>query len=113
MPTPGTDDPIPALPLPTREDIVRTAGVLFPAEQVSAVLAILDRYRSPSWSQDGLRVQRAVLVLSEGRLEKLEEFEREAERDFRNVLYWYEYTKAGVALRLALEARLAAAKSAP
>ncbi len=110
MTTSDADQPIPALPIPTREDIVRAAEVLYPAEEVPAVLAVLARYRGPAWSKDALRVQRAVLVLSEGRFEKLEEFEAEAERDFRNVLYWYEYTKPGVALRFALEARLAAAQ---
>ncbi len=107
MNRPNFEKPIPALPQPTREDLLRTAEVLFPADRVAAVLEVLDRYQSPGWSEDGLRVKRAVLVLSEGDFQKLEEFLAEAVKDYRNVLYWYEYTKPGVELRFALEARLA------
>ncbi len=107
MTDPRFEKPIPALPLPTREYLVRVAHALFPADRVAPVLSVLDGYESPPFSQDGLRVKMAVLVLSEGSFEKLEEFAAEAMRDYRNVLYWYEYTKPGVELRFALERRLA------
>ena len=110
MKPPGAETPIPALPPPTREYLVRVAETLFPADQVDGALAVVDRYQAPSGSNDGLRVKMAVLVLSEGDFAKLVDFQAEAERDYRNVLYWYEYTKPGVALRFALEARLAAAR---
>jgi len=58
-------------------------------------------------------VQMAVLALSEGGLDKLREFTREASRDYRNVLYWSEFTKPGTERRVALEQRLADAGQSP
>jgi hypothetical protein len=48
-----------------------------------------------------------MLALSERTLGKLREFAGETNRDYRNVLYWSEFSRGGAGVRLALDQRLA------
>ena len=95
-----------AAPLPDRKDLINAIEVLFPEEERKLVLNLLDEYQTGIWKESSERVKMAVLVLSEGSIEKLKEFVEEAKRDYRNVLYWSEYTKPGLALRADLEKRI-------
>lgn len=60
----------------------------FPGEQAEA-MTLLNRYESES-AAGRLRVQLAVLKLSQGDLRKLQEFIEVARTDYRDVLFWAE-----------------------
>ena len=95
-----------AAPLPDRKDLMNAIEVLFPEEEQQLALTLLEGYETGLWKESRERVQMAALVLSEGDIGKLKQFIEEARKDYRNVLYWSEYTKPGLALRTDLESRI-------
>lgn len=98
---------------PTREELIAAVRLLFGGD-ADEVIAILDRYDEKRiWIERRERVQMAVVGLSKGALDGIREFLDEANRDYRNVLYWFEFTKPGLRLREALERRLGEAGLAP
>jgi hypothetical protein len=74
-----------------RQVVLAKVAEVFPQEDPAAVLALLDTYGVEPYERERERVQLAVLKLSEGRLERLEEFVRVAKRDYRDALAWAEY----------------------
>ncbi|MBF0558542.1 MAG: hypothetical protein HQL08_07150 [Nitrospirae bacterium] len=98
--------PLDAAPLPDRNDIVNAVEVLFPEDERELAMTLLDQYDTGIWKERKERIQMATLILSEGSIEKLKGFIKEATQDYRNVLYWCEYTKQGVALRSDMEGKL-------
>jgi hypothetical protein len=64
---------------------------LFPLEERSAAVAILDRYGSALHEREPVRVRVAALKLSGGNLAELERVIGQAKRDYRDVLAWAEY----------------------
>ena len=69
-----------------RDDLTIDAaiGEVFPEADASGVRSLLDEM-CPGQSE---RVRLAVVLLSEGRLDRLRHFAREATLDSRDVLYW-------------------------
>lgn len=92
--------------LPDRNDIIDAVDVLFPEDERELVMTLLDEYDTGIWKERKERIQMAALVLSEGSIEKLKGFIKEANQDYRNVLYWCEYTKQGIELRSDMEGKL-------
>ncbi len=76
-------------PKPVRiaPDVRRAIAVGFSEADRPAALAALRQYRGPETP----RVHRAVLALSAGRLAELEAMIGEANKDYRDVLFWAEY----------------------
>jgi hypothetical protein len=60
---------------------------MFGASSVPGVMKLLDQYTADT-EIGRARVQRAVLMLSEGKIDKLRHFVEQARKDFRDVLYW-------------------------
>ena len=54
------------------------------------MLELLDTYGVESHERERVRVQLAIVKLSEGNEEKLREFVAVAKRDYRDVLFWAE-----------------------
>jgi hypothetical protein len=99
-------------PCPNRDELLAAVRIVFDSDAEEAI-RIVDELDLSKWKESPERVQMTVLALSEGGLDKLREFTREANRDYRNVLYWSEFTKPGTERRLALEQRLADAGLSP
>jgi hypothetical protein len=97
---------------PNRDELLAAVRIVFGSDAEEAIRT-LDELDLSTWKESRERVQMAVLALSEGGLDKLREFTREASRDYRNVLYWSEFTKPGTERRVALEQRLADAGQSP
>ncbi len=72
-----------------RKALEQEAAQLFGAGSWNGVWKILQAYQ-PTGGDDGIRVYRAILKLSEGQIEKLRHFTAQATMDFRDVLYWAE-----------------------
>jgi hypothetical protein len=75
----------------TRELVTRKARDVFPNEDASKIIGILDQYGVRPHEQERERVQLAILKLSGGEVEKLEEEVKVAKRDYRDVLVYAEY----------------------
>ena len=99
-------------PYPSRDELLAAVRIVFGADAHDAIRS-LDEIDLSLWKESRARVQMAVMALSEGALDKLRQFTAEANRDYRNVLYWSEFTRAGAECRLALERRLADAGQSP
>ena len=69
-----------------RDDLTLDGAIreVFPSSDITGVLALLDDV-CPGQPD---RVRLAVVLLSEGRLDRLKHFAREATLDSRDVLYW-------------------------
>jgi hypothetical protein len=80
---------------PTRDSVVSAIKQSFPHENPATVLAVLDRYGVEPYERERERVQLAVLKLSEGNIERLRHYIEAAETDYRDVLYWAEYSTQG------------------
>ena len=74
--------------IPTHETIVAAIRATFPDRDVADILAELDRYGSEPYERERERVQLAILRLSLGNEEKLQQLVREAKTDYRDVLCW-------------------------
>lgn len=76
------------MPEHTRQAVEQEVARLFGPESVTGVLLLLDQYQCPP--HEPHRVHLAVLKLSEGKMERLKYFVKQAQDDFRDVLYWAE-----------------------
>ena len=76
----------------TRDQVKFAANKQFPKDYVQEIMDILDLYGEDKEEQDRERVQLAILKLSNGDMGKLEHYCAMAKDDFRDVLYWAEYT---------------------
>ena len=68
-------------------DVARSA---FAEDQLAVVFEALSRYTGP----EPERVQRAILTLSGGDVDKLSHNVAVALQDYRDVLYWAEYPRS-------------------
>jgi hypothetical protein len=75
----------------TRELVTRKAKEVFPKEDISKIMGILDQYGVRPHEQERERVQLAILKLSGGELEELQKQVRVAKSDYRDVLVFAEY----------------------
>lgn len=71
-----------------QEPLADVARRSFTEDQLVAVFAALERYTGP----EPERVQRAILTLSGGDVGKLSHNVAVALQDYRDVLYWAEYS---------------------
>jgi hypothetical protein len=67
----------------------------FHGEDQNCVLELLASYSGP----ESDRVRWDILELSEGKLEKIGEYVKAAQTDYRDILYWAEYYKNDPLLR--------------
>ena len=78
----------------TCENVEKQLARDFPREDQDELLRLLDSIRLPSTAsnaRDRVRVQRDVLRLSQGNVEKLRHNVEAAKHDYRDVIYWAEY----------------------
>lgn len=75
----------------TRDLVMKKAKEVFPKEDVSKIMSILDQYGVDSYERERERVQIAILKLSEGDMKELEEGVKAAKQDYRDVLAWAEF----------------------
>jgi hypothetical protein len=80
-------DPVPRV---TEEDVLRVIRRDFPSEAPEGVLEALSEY---AWDREPHRVHLAILKLSAGSLEKVQENVRVANTDYRDVLAAAEYPR--------------------
>jgi hypothetical protein len=78
---------------PTRGDVVRLIQGAFPEANWNAVGETLDFYGVAPHEPERERVQIAVLKLSGADEGKLLHFVAVAKQDYRDVLYWSEYSE--------------------
>lgn len=78
----------------TRDDVKAMAEAMFPNEAPGVITSILDEYGTEGHELERDRVQRAVLVLSVGDIDKLLHNVNVAKQDYRDVLMWAEYPEA-------------------
>lgn len=77
------------VPVYTRAQVEREAARIFGKDSVNGIMRLLDQYHSEGPGVE--RVQMGILKLSEGDLAKLRHYVEEAQKDFRDILYWAEY----------------------
>ncbi len=77
----------------SREDVLAAVRQWLPDEDTASVLAVLDAYSTEPYERERERVQIAVLKLSEGDVDKLLQYVTAARLDYRDVLYWAEYSE--------------------
>ena len=73
-----------------RKALEGEATRLFGPGSWNGVWKILGQYQAPG-NQDAIRIYRAILKLSEGKIDLLRHYTTQAVEDFRDVLYWAEY----------------------
>lgn len=76
------------------ESIAALVAGTFPEEQAAEVLKLLADYGVESYEREAERVQRAIISLSEGDLDRLRHFVAAAKADYRDVLFWAENPEA-------------------
>ena len=76
---------------PVREEILTEAARVFPDEDAATILAVLDEYGREPYERERERVQRAILMLANGDVDKLLSYTLAAKQDYRDVLWWAEY----------------------
>jgi hypothetical protein len=69
----------------------------FPQEESAQVLTLLNQYESAAGR---LRVQLAILQLSQGDVDKLREYVEVARTDYRDVLFWAETPEQAKAVKV-------------
>jgi hypothetical protein len=76
--------------IPSRDDVLASIRATFAPHDVEVVIEVLDAYGVETCERERERVQRAVLSLSEGSVDR-REYVAAAKRDYRDVLFWAEY----------------------
>jgi hypothetical protein len=74
------------------KSVQAAAAERFAPELVDEVMAVLSLYGVLPYEVERARVQFAILRLSEGDLSKLYHYADAATQDYRDVLYWAEYS---------------------
>lgn len=77
-------------------DIVRRIASEFAADRIAVATEILE---SCAELKESARVQRCVVHLARGDLDKLREYAHAAEVDYRDVIWWAEYDGGETVLR--------------
>jgi hypothetical protein len=75
----------------TRRKVLQKVAHYWPDADRREIVDVLDHYGSESSEHGRARVQLAILKLSEGQWERLEELVRMAKRDYRDVIAYAEY----------------------
>ena len=78
----------------SREDVLVAVKRWLPNEDTTTVLSVLDAYGTEIYERERERVHIAILKLSEGNVDKLLQYVTAAKQDYRDVLYWAEYSDA-------------------
>jgi hypothetical protein len=74
-------------PKPSRELVLKKLHDCFPdPHQAEEAMAILDTYGTQKWHRERERVQLAILMRSNGQLERLKMVTKVASNDYRDVL---------------------------
>src|SRR5438270_14047212 len=68
----------------------------FEGPDQNGVIELLASY----WGPESERVRWDILELSKGKLEKIGEYVKAAQTDYRDILYWAEYYKYDLLLRV-------------
>ncbi|MEM1210073.1 MAG: hypothetical protein AAGI54_12480 [Planctomycetota bacterium] len=77
---------------PTRELVIQKLHQVFPlATQAEKALVVLDTYGDEQWHREKCRVQLAVLMSCNGKLERLRDLIEIAKLDYRDVLVGAEF----------------------
>ena len=77
------------VPVYTRQQVEAEAARIFGKEAVKGIMQLLDQYHPEG--PGGERVHMGILKLSEGDVSKLRHYVEQAQKDFRDILYWAEY----------------------
>jgi len=72
-----------------RKTLEPEATRLFGSGSWNGVWKVIGRYQPPA-NQSAIRIYRAILKLSEGKIDLLQHYTTQAIEDFRDVLYWAE-----------------------
>ncbi len=75
-----------------RESVLRVVRKQFPAVYTQEIMDILELYGTEPNEEERLRVQMAILLLSDGDQNKVKHYCKLAKNDYRDVLYWAEFT---------------------
>jgi hypothetical protein len=76
----------------SREDVLTAVTQWFPNEDSATVMSVLDFYGIETYERERERGQIAILKLSQGNADKLLHNVQVAKQDYRDVLYWAEYS---------------------
>ena len=76
----------------TREQVKKAISKLYTNEYYQEIMDILDLYGCEPYEAERERVQLAIIKLSLGDINKLSHYCIMAKRDYRDVIYWAEYT---------------------
>ena len=76
----------------TREQVKKVVIKLFNEDYYQEIMDILDLYGCEPYEAERERVQLAIIKLSLGDLNKLSHYCTIAKKDYRDVIYWAEYT---------------------
>jgi hypothetical protein len=79
------------VPQPARQEVETLCALLFPNEDITIILALLDEYGRESYERERERVHIAILQLSEGQSDLLLHYIDRAKQDYRDVIHWAEY----------------------
>ncbi len=80
---------------PTRELVLTKVKELFPNDDPTEILALLNQYGVKPYERERDRVQLAILRLSKGDRDTLLTHIGYAKRDYRDILTWAEYQGKG------------------
>ena len=75
----------------TREQVMAAVGSVFPEARWKAVFELLDRYGLEPHEREKERVQLAIVSLSRGREDELQNLIEAAKVDYRDVLLWSDH----------------------
>ena len=76
----------------TRGQVKKVVIKLYTKDYCQEIMDILDLYGCEPYEEERERVQLAIVKLSEGDFNKLSRYCAMAKRDYRDVIYWAEYT---------------------
>lgn len=94
-----------ANPHPTRDEVLAEIARSFSNEDPATVMAVLDEFGHEPYERERERVQRAILMLADGDVDRLLTYTQAAKRDYRDVLWWAEYPEQVQAETEALKAK--------
>ena len=77
------------VPVYTRAQVLDEVKRQFGADSVTGIMLLLDEYTSEGGGVE--RVQMVILKLANGKVNDLKHYLKQAQDDFRDVLYWAEY----------------------
>lgn len=75
----------------SRRQVQKAIKQAFPNSDAFQILARLDAYGTEDYERERERVQLAIVALTEGVEDKLDDYIAVAKRDYRDVLFWAEY----------------------